>query len=123
MAPQLLNLFAWIQHVHSDTLELVDPFVFQCMTCAWDPTSIPTCKDVWIMEPPSIPNEDPPGKKSLIYPIRISVRVCARQAEASFDLDSVDGPDSDEDRYRWHRLDHDGLRSQSHSPMRGWSRS
>jgi hypothetical protein len=77
-AAQLLNPFAWIRHVHSDTLELVYLSIFWCTSWAWDPTSIPMSKDLWIVELPSVPDEVPPGKKTLIYPIRIGVRVCAR---------------------------------------------
>jgi hypothetical protein len=110
-AAQLLNPFAWIRHVHSDTLELVDLSIFWCTSWAWDPTSIPMSKDLWIVELPSVPDEAPPGKKTLIYPIRIGVRVCARQTETSSDLDGIDGFDRDGDHSRWRRVDHDGSHS------------
>jgi hypothetical protein len=46
---------------------------FQCSTWTLDPASIPTCKELWIVEPPSVADDAslPLGKRTLVYPVDI----------------------------------------------------
>jgi hypothetical protein len=88
---QILNPFAWIHEVHPDTLGPVNRTAFWCTTWTLDQASIPPIKNLLVVELPSVTDEDgPPGKRTLIYPIRISFSV----------LDSLSGaasPSRDDD--------------------------
>jgi hypothetical protein len=72
---QILNPFAWIHAVHPDSLRPVSHDVFRCTAWAADQATIPAVKDLWVVEPPAVADEDPPGKRTFIYPIRISFTV------------------------------------------------
>ena len=72
---QLLSPHGLIDHVHSDTLELVDLSTFRCSIWCSDLSSIPRSKELWVMEPPSPIVEDPPVKRVLAYPIDIQASV------------------------------------------------
>jgi hypothetical protein len=53
---QLLSTFAWIHCVQPGLLGLVDLFVFRCTAWTKDVASIPTSRELWIVEPPSVPD-------------------------------------------------------------------
>jgi hypothetical protein len=81
-AAQLLSPFAWMRSVHADTLGLTNLSVFQCTAWALDVASIPTSRQQWIVEPPTVDDEGPPaGKKTLIYPVGIHFSVLSRLSE------------------------------------------
>jgi hypothetical protein len=45
-AAQLLNPFAWIRHIHPDTVELADLEVLWCTAWALDRGSIPASREL-----------------------------------------------------------------------------
>jgi hypothetical protein len=71
---QFLSPHAWIDHVHSDTLELTDLSTFRCSVWCADPSKIPRSKELWVAEP-SVVVEDPPVKRLLAYPIDVQASV------------------------------------------------
>jgi hypothetical protein len=62
---QFLSPHAWIDHVHSNTLELTDLSTFRCSVWCTDSSTIPRSKELWVVEPPSVVVEDPPVKRIL----------------------------------------------------------
>jgi hypothetical protein len=74
MVAQFLIPFAWLQHVHHGTVELEELVVFRT-TWALDLASVPATRDLWIVEPLTVMEEDPPRKRCLIYPVKISFSV------------------------------------------------
>jgi hypothetical protein len=114
---QLLSPFAWIRRVHPNTLGLMDLAVFHCTTWTKDVASIPANRELWIVEPPSVPNEAPLGKKALIYPIEFWFSVINGPA------DSVPAARSLVRGHRFGDRQWDGFASgsRSHSPVRGHS--
>ena len=72
---QFLSPHAWIDHVHSDTLELTDLSTFRCLVWCVDSSKIPRSKELWVAEPPSVVVEDPPMKRLLAYPIDVLASV------------------------------------------------
>jgi hypothetical protein len=64
MTAQLLSPFAWIRCVHLDTVGLMVLAVFRCTAWTSDVSLIPTSRELWIVEPPWLPDETPPGKKT-----------------------------------------------------------
>jgi hypothetical protein len=73
---QLLNPFAWVRQGHPDTLALIDLSAFRSTAWATDIQSIPAFRELWIVEPPTV-MEDPPGKKTLVYPVEFRSSVSA----------------------------------------------
>jgi hypothetical protein len=76
---------------------------------------IPGSRDLWIVEPPSISDEAPPGKKVLVYPITICYSVIAGEAVAV--------PDNAERRLEDDADGRSGRRREDGSHSRGQSRS
>ncbi|XP_066390234.1 uncharacterized protein [Miscanthus floridulus] len=72
---QFLSPHAWIDHVHLDTLDLVDLSTFRCSAWCSDLSSIPRSKELWVTEPPSAVVEDPQVKRILVYPIDVHASV------------------------------------------------
>ena len=72
---QFLRPHAWIDHVHSDTLDLVDLSTLRCSVWCSDLSSITCSKELWVTEPPSVVVEDPPVKRILAYPIDVHASV------------------------------------------------
>jgi hypothetical protein len=60
---QLLNPYAWIDHVHEATSELSDLSSFQCSAWCFDSNKIPPSKELWVAEPPNTILESPPVKR------------------------------------------------------------
>ena len=65
---RLLCPLAWVQQVHPDTLGLVDLSCFRCLAWSTDPSVLPSTRELWVVEPPTAPVEDPPVKRVLAYP-------------------------------------------------------
>jgi hypothetical protein len=114
---QLLSPFAWIRRVHLDTLGLMDLTIFRCTAWTKDVASIPTSRELWIVEPPSVPDEAPLGKKALIYLIEFRFSVINGPADSVPTARSPVKGDRSGDR----RRDGSASGSRSHSPARGRS--
>lgn len=56
---QFLSPHAWIDHLHSDTLELTDLSTFWCLVWCEDSRKIPHSKELCVAEPPSFVMDDP----------------------------------------------------------------
>ena len=91
----LLNPFAWIHHVHPDTLNLKDVAVFRCSAWCLDPSAIPSSKELWIVEPPFAVEGDPAEKRVLVYTVNIAVSITLRQDGSDSVLRSEDPDDED----------------------------
>ena len=72
---QFLSPHAWIDHVHSDTLELTDLSTFRCSVWCADSSTIPRSKELWVAEPPSVVVEDPLVMRLKAYPIDVQASV------------------------------------------------
>jgi len=72
---RLLCPLAWVQQVHPDTLGLVDLSCFRCLAWSTDPSVLPSTRELWVVEPPTAPVEDPPVKRVLAYPVNIRYSV------------------------------------------------
>jgi hypothetical protein len=108
MAARLLSPFAWVRHVHQASLESMDLEIFRCSAWTMDPTYILACKELWIVETPSVADEAPSGKRILIYNIDIhfSVRPSLQSVSAHFgrpDVEEEDNSDGRPQRCRWSR--------------------
>jgi hypothetical protein len=68
---RLLSPHAWVQQVHPDTLGLVDLSCFRCLAWSTDPSTLPSSRELWVVEPPTAVVEDPPVKRVLSYPVNI----------------------------------------------------
>jgi hypothetical protein len=115
---QILNPFAWIRAIHPDSLGPVSRDVFWCTAWAADPATIPAVKDLWVVEPPMVADEDPPGKRTLIYPIHISFIVLQSLSGAA-SPSGDDDDDSSDVHPRRRRRELAGSRPHSLSPEGG----
>jgi hypothetical protein len=74
-----ITIHVWETSTMAQLLSLFTPsgrvtlLPFQCSTWTLDPASIPTCKELWIVEPPSVADDAslPLGKRTLVYPVDI----------------------------------------------------
>jgi hypothetical protein len=115
---RFLSPFAWIWNVHPDTQELRDLAVFRCSAWVLDLASIPPVRDLWIVEPPVVSDEDPPGKKTLIYPIevRYSAVACSQGISPVQPPPPPPEEDGSGDRSRRQQQGQDQPRSSACSP-------
>jgi hypothetical protein len=80
---QLLNPYAWIDHVHEATSELSDLSSFRCSAWCFDSNKIPPSKELWVAEPPNTILESPPVKRFLAYPIKFKTSIISPSGEAA----------------------------------------
>jgi hypothetical protein len=76
---QLLNPFASVHQVHPDTLELKDVAVYRCSAWCLDPSLVPASRELWIVEPPFAVDGMSSGRRTLVYPIRITFSSAPRR--------------------------------------------
>jgi hypothetical protein len=77
--------------------------------------SIQASRELWIVEPPSVPDEAPLGKKALIYSIEFQFSVINGPTDSIPTARSLMRGDRSDDSQR----DGSALGSRSHSPARG----
>jgi hypothetical protein len=119
-AAQLLRPFAWIQNVHPDTTGCADLTAFRCTAWSLDAGSIPSSKELWIVELPMVSVEDLLGKKTLIYPIdiRFSMRAVSQGVGPDHSAAPLEEDDDSGDHSRRRRLGHPSSHPRS-PPRRG----
>jgi hypothetical protein len=76
---QLLSPFASVHQVHPDTLELKDVVVYRCSAWCLDTSLVPASRELWIVEPPFAIDGVSSGRRTLMYPIRITFSSAPRR--------------------------------------------
>jgi hypothetical protein len=76
---QLLSPFASVHQVHLDTLELKDVAIYRCSAWCLDTSMVPASRELWIVEPPFAVDGVSSGRRTLMYPIRITFSFASRR--------------------------------------------
>jgi hypothetical protein len=106
----LINPFAWLFKVHSDTSGLSDLVSFRCSAWCIDTSMIPESRELWITEPLQAPTGDSQGVISLGYTVKIRWSISSLAAAAPLVSASPSSPRDHDDGPRSYR------RFRSHSP-------
>lgn len=72
-AEHLLNPFSWIREVHDSTRARENYFCFHVKAGCFVPNRLPPRRHLVIVEPPTGIVENPPVKRALVYPVRMTV--------------------------------------------------
>jgi hypothetical protein len=107
----LINPFAWLFKVHSDTSGLSDLVSFTCSAWCIDTSMILESRDLWIIEPLQAPTGDSQGVISLGYTVKIRWFIPSLATAAHLVSASPPSPRDHDDGPRSYR------RSRSHSPQ------
>jgi hypothetical protein len=100
---QLINPFAWLFKVHSDTSGLSDLVSFRCSAWCIDTSMIPESRELWITEPLQAPAGDSQGVISLVYSVKIRWSIPSSTVAAPLVSASLSSPRDHDDGPRSHR--------------------
>jgi hypothetical protein len=99
----LINPFAWLFRVHSDTSGLSDLVSFRCSAWCIDTSLIPESWELWITKPLQAPDGDSQGVISLVYSVKIRWSIPPSAASAPLALASLSSPRDHDDGPGSHR--------------------
>lgn len=98
-----LSPHAWVQQVHPDTLPLSDLSCFRCLAWSTNPSTLPSVRELWVVEPPLAAIEDPPVKRVLAYPVKLKFNDALHPDGLAPSPPSDERDDADEDSTRQQR--------------------
>lgn len=105
-AENLLNPYGWLERIRPETRNREDYSAFKCSAWCFKPDDIPRSRDLYVVEPALLVEEQPPSKRALVYPITFSVMISQPRSSTTVHPDGDDSDNTGHRRLRRHEASH-----------------